>query len=45
MTLNKNELLNIHGGGVSLGLLALIGAGIIFVIGMIDGYVNPIKCN
>ena len=35
--LNKNELMNVNGGGFS------IGAG--FLIGVIDGYVRPLKCN
>jgi len=41
--LTKNELMNINGGGIKLGLL--IGAGIVFVIGLIDGFVRPLKCN
>ncbi len=45
MKLNKNELLQIKGGGVSIGVLTLIGAGIVFLIGVIDGYVRPLKCN
>ena len=45
MNLTKNELLNIQGGGVSFGLLTLLGAGIVFLIGVIDGYVRPLKCN
>lgn len=45
MILNKNELLSIKGGGLSAGVLALIGAGIVFLIGTIDGFVRPLKCN
>lgn len=41
--LNKNELEQINGGGIGIGLL--IGAGIVFLIGVIDGYVRPLKCN
>ena len=41
--LNKEELKQIHGGGFGLGLL--IGAGIIFLIGVIDGYVRPLECH
>ena len=38
-----NELKKIQGGGMGIGLL--VAAGIIFVIGIIDGYVRPLKCN
>lgn len=40
-----NELKNIQGGGFSWGIAAGIVAGITFIIGVIDGYVNPVKCN
>lgn len=43
MNLDKEELEQINGGGFGLGLL--IGAGIVFLIGVIDGYVRPLKCN
>ena len=39
----KDELCNINGGGVSIGFL--IGAGITFLIGVIDGYVRPLRCH
>ncbi|MDD2434868.1 MAG: class IIb bacteriocin, lactobin A/cerein 7B family [Bacilli bacterium] len=41
--LTKPELMEINGGGIGVGLL--IGAGIVFIIGVIDGYVRPLKCN
>ena len=41
--LNNKELKKISGGGLGLGIL--IGAGIIFLIGVIDGYIRPLKCN
>ena len=43
MKLNSDELKKINGGGVATWLL--IGAGIVFLIGVIDGYVRPLKCN
>lgn len=43
--LNKQEMLNIKGGTVNFGLWGLIGGGIVFLIGLIDGYVRPLKCN
>ena len=45
MNLSKKELLEVKGGGVSLSVLAMIGAGIVFLIGVVDGYVRPLKCN
>lgn len=41
--LDNNELKQINGGGV--GTLLLIGGGIVFLIGVIDGYVRPLACN
>lgn len=41
--LNTNELKEINGGGI--GTLFLIGGGIVFLIGVIDGYVRPLACN
>ena len=43
--LTNNELKQIKGGGVSLGLGLLIAAGVIFLVGVIDGYVRPLGCN
>jgi len=40
--LTKNELKNINGGGIGVGLL--IGAGVVFIIGVIDGFVRPLAC-
>ena len=37
------ELKKIKGGGVGMGFL--IAAGVVFIIGIIDGYVRPLKCN
>lgn len=45
MELTKDELLNIRGGGISFGVAALIGAGIAFIIGVIDGISRPLRCN
>ncbi len=41
--LEKKELMGISGGGLGLGLL--IVAGVLFIIGVIDGYTRPLKCN
>lgn len=42
--LNQKQLKNIKGGSISLGAGLLIGAGVVFLIGVIDGYVRPYKC-
>jgi len=41
--LNNEELQNIT-GGIRLGLGLLIGAAVVFVIGVIDGFVRPLAC-
>ncbi len=44
--LNNEEMLAVEGGAVSLKLIAgIIGAAAVFVIGVIDGIINPKKCN
>lgn len=42
--LNKNELLGCSGGAFSLSLGLGIIAGITFIIGVIDGYIRPLRC-
>lgn len=41
--LNKEELLVIQGG---LGVWSIMGivSGITFIIGVIDGYIRPLRC-
>ena len=43
--LSNKELMEIQGGGISLSAGLLIGAGVVFLIGVIDGYIRPLKCN
>ncbi len=47
MRLNNEELLNVEGGGFgSIGFLTGLIVGVAtFVIGVIDGIVNPNKCH
>ena len=40
--INKNELKNINGGGFGLWVF---GACVVFLIGVVDGYTRPLKCN
>ncbi len=43
--IGKHELSNIKGGGLTIwGCIGII-AGAIFAIGVIDGFVRPLKCN
>lgn len=42
--LTHEELKMTVGGGFNLGLAALIGAGITFVIGLVDGFIRPLPC-
>lgn len=44
MKLNNEEMLNIKGGGIK-GLGYIIGAAISFLIGLVEGIINPRKCN
>lgn len=43
--LNNDEMLKINGGGITYKLLGLIGGAVIFLIGLVDGIINPRKCN
>ena len=43
--INNEDLKKINGGGMSFGIGALIGAGIVFLVGLVDGFVRPLKCN
>ena len=43
--LSNEEMKKIDGGGVNIGLLVGIGAGVSFLIGLIDGLIRPLKCN
>ena len=41
--LSVNEMHEVKGGGAAIGLA--IVAGITFLIGVIDGFVRPLRCN
>ncbi len=43
--LEKFELEKIKGGAIKLKVGALIIGGIVFMIGVIDGYMRPLRCN
>ncbi len=44
--INELELEKVKGGGIGVGLGICIGVGalITFIVGIVDGYVNPSKC-
>lgn len=43
--ISKEKLKDIKGGGINWGILAGFGAAASFIIGIIDGLINPKKCN
>ena len=43
--LNNNEMLEVKGGAIKWGVIAGIGGFASFIIGVIDGWMNPKKCN
>ena len=46
MELNNEEMLVVKGGGISSKLIwGIVGGVIVFALGIIDGIVNPKKCN
>lgn len=42
--LTNKELLSVEGGFGLWGIIGIVG-GITFLIGVIDGFVRPLKCN
>lgn len=43
--ISNDELREVKGGGVNWSMVAGIGAAASFIIGVIDGLINPKKCN
>ncbi len=43
MQLSNEQLLNVNGGLSKWAILGLIAAGVL-VVGIIDGYMRPLKC-
>lgn len=44
MELSNEELNHINGGGVKLSAALIIGGAITLIVGIIDGYLRPLKC-
>lgn len=42
--IKEKDLKQVYGGGFSFSFAAIIGAGITFLIGVIDGYIRPLAC-
>lgn len=47
MVLEKEKLINVYGGASikNVGLGIIIAAFSSFIIGIIDGFLRPLKCN
>lgn len=43
--LQEKELINITGGKASYSLFLVLGGIVTFLIGVVDGYMRPLKCN
>ncbi len=43
--LDNEELLTITGGAFKLKLISIVGGFVVFLIGVVDGIINPKKCN
>lgn len=44
-SLKHEELKKVKGGGINLSMIAGIGSIVSFFVGVIDGLINPKKCN
>lgn len=42
--LTDREMMDITGGGINIGLCAMIAAGVTFITGLIDGFLRPLGC-
>lgn len=45
MILKEKELLALEGGALRYALLATLGAIGVFIAGVVDGILRPLKCN
>ncbi len=43
--LTKEELQKVKGGELGTGTIFLISGAIVFIIGVIDGYLRPERCH
>ncbi len=45
MILKEQELESVVGGGIAYSVLAIIGAVGVFLAGVVDGILRPLRCN
>lgn len=45
MELSREELREINGGGILKYKFFIFGGIITFIVGIIDGYTRPLRCN
>ncbi len=43
--LKEEELIGIQGGAIKSSVIAIIGAGVVFIIGVINGLTRPYTCS
>lgn len=43
--LDDSEMMKINGGGISVGAIFFITAGITLIAGIVDGIIRPLRCN
>lgn len=43
--ISENDLERVSGGGISPWTLVGVGAIVVFLIGVYDGYTRPLSCN
>ena len=43
--LKTNELMNVNGGAFNLGIAVTIVGVLVSLVGLIDGFLRPLKCN
>ena len=44
-SLTNNEMYSVEGGAAKWGVVALISGAIVLIVGILDGFTNPTKCN
>lgn len=44
-TLTNNQLYEVKGGAVKWGVVFAISGALSFLVGLVDGLINPAKCN
>lgn len=43
--MNNQELTEIKGGAIKWAIVSGVAAVVTFIIGVVDGYFRPLKCN